>query len=264
LLGKPRLLASRVIEGNGWVDCAHGRFPIPAPATLAILGARGIALSQCNEPQELVTPTGAALLAELAESFGPMEGLVADKIGFGLGTRENKTRPNVLRAVLGTVEQPTQPHDWASDQVTMLEANLDDINPELLGHFVETALAAGALDVYYTSVQMKKNRPGVLLSILCANDDADRLTELILIETSSFGVRRHTAERRKLTREFVQVATSFGPVTVKVGKLDGQVVQAAPEFESCKRLGNEQHTPVKAVYEAALSAASALRKPKHD
>ena len=143
LLGKPRVLASRVTDGNGWVDCAHGRFPIPTPATLAILAARGVSVTQCNEPHELVTPTGAALMAELAESLGPMEGLVAEKIGFGLGTRENKTRPNVLRAILGHVEAPTSTHDWETDTVKVLESNLDDINAEILGYFVEKALAEG-------------------------------------------------------------------------------------------------------------------------
>ena len=121
LLGRPRLLASPVVEGNGWIDCAHGRFPIPAPATLAILGARGIALSQCNEPHELVTPTGAALLAEFVEQFAPMQGLVAEKIGFGLGTRETKTRPNVLRVILGESVTPNSLHDWETDTVAVLE-----------------------------------------------------------------------------------------------------------------------------------------------
>src|SRR5258708_8663814 len=128
MLGKPRVRAGRVVEGTGWIDCAHGRFPIPAPATLAILGARGVPLSQCDEPNELVTPTGAALLAEFAESFGPMQGLVAEKIGFGLGTRENKTRPNALRAILGkTTEVATgKANDWETDTIAVLETNLAD------------------------------------------------------------------------------------------------------------------------------------------
>jgi len=259
MLGKPRVLASRVVEGNGWVDCAHGRFPIPAPATLEILGARGIPFSQCNEPQELVTPTGAALLAELVENFGPMEELVADKIGFGLGTRENKTRPNVLRAILGTAAEQTQAHDWQIDTVAVLEANLDDINSEILGNLVETALAAGALDVFHTPIQMKKSRPGVLVSVLCATAEADKFTELMLRETTSFGVRRYTAERRKLNREFVEVQTAYGKVTVKIGRLDGRVVQAAPEFESCKRLAVDGKVPLKDVYEAANLAAASTR-----
>ncbi|HTL57288.1 MAG TPA: nickel pincer cofactor biosynthesis protein LarC [Candidatus Limnocylindrales bacterium] len=255
LLGKPRLQASDVVDGNGWVDCAHGRFPIPAPATLAILGARGIPLSQCNEPHELVTPTGAALLAELVESFGPMQELVAEKIGFGLGTRDNKTRPNVLRAILGESQQVQSANDWQTDTIAVLETNLDDINSEILGQFIETALAAGALDAFHTPIQMKKNRPGVLLSVLCNSSDADNLTELILRETSSFGVRRIYAERRKLKREFQTVQTPYGEVTVKIGQLNGRVIQVAPEFESCKKVASEKSVSLKEVYQAALKAS---------
>lgn len=253
LLGRPRLLASGVVEGTGWVDCAHGRFPVPAPATLAILGGRGIPLTQCEEPHELVTPTGAALLAELVQQFGPMDALIAERIGFGLGTRQNKTRPNVLRAVLGeSASSEKAAHDWESDTVWVLEANIDDLNPEILGQFIETALEAGALDVFHTPIQMKKNRPGVLLTVLCREDQADRFTEMMLRETSSFGVRRHASERRKLAREFSQVRTPYGEVTVKTGRLDGKLVQAAPEFESCKKTAASAGVPLKTVYEAAL------------
>ena len=257
MLDQPRVLASSVVEGVGWIDCAHGRFPIPAPATLAILGARGIPLSQCEEPHELITPTGAALLAEFVEAFGPIRGLVAGKIGYGLGTRDNQTRPNVLRAVLGQAAAETAAHDWQTDTVAILETNLDDINAEILGHFVEQALAAGALDVFHTPIQMKKNRPGVLLTVLCAEADADKFTELMLRETSTFGIRRYSAERRKLAREFRHVQTPFGEVTVKMGNLDGKTIQAAPEFESCKKLAEQAKVPLKAVYEAANQA---LRK----
>jgi uncharacterized protein (TIGR00299 family) protein len=272
MLGKPRVLSAPVTEGTGWVKCAHGRFPVPAPATLAILGARGIGITQCAEPHELVTPTGAALLAEFVESFGPMSGLVAEKIGFGLGTRDNKTRPNVLRAVLGrtgvapvsksrsnrkseTGATPVLPElDWETDRVAVLETNLDDINAEILGHFVEAALAAGALDVFHTPIQMKKNRPGVLLTVLCAEAEADKFSEMILLETSAFGVRRTIAERRKLRREFKTVKTKFGSVTIKEGTLNGQVVQAAPEFESCRKLAEQKRVSLKQIYEAAIKA----------
>jgi pyridinium-3,5-bisthiocarboxylic acid mononucleotide nickel chelatase len=253
MLGKPRVLAASVVEGTGWVKCAHGRFPIPAPATLAILGARGIGVTQCEEPHELVTPTGAALLAEFVESFGPMSGLVAEKIGFGLGTRDNKTRPNVLRAVLGVSSSKSQVSsglDWEMDRVAVLETNLDDVSSEILGAFMESALAAGALDVFHTPIQMKKNRPGVLLTVLCAEVEADKFSELLLRETTAFGVRRTIAERRKLKREFLTVKTKFGPVTVKLGKLNGKMVQAAPEFESCKKLAAQKRVPLKQVYDA--------------
>ena len=253
MLGGPRLLSAPVVEGTGWINCAHGRFPIPAPATLEILGARSISIDQCDEPHELVTPTGAALLAELVESFGPMRDFAPTKIGYGLGSRENKTRPNVLRALLGETQAATG-HDWEIDTVAILETNLDDINAEILGGFVEKALAAGALDVFHTPIQMKKNRPGVLLTVLCSTLDADRFSESLLRETSAFGVRRHTTERRKLRRELVTVETPFGKVSVKLGRLDGQIIQAAPEFESCKGLADQKNLPLKQVYEAAIRA----------
>ncbi len=276
MLGKPRTLASPVIEGTGWIDCAHGRFPVPAPATLAILGARGIGITQCDEPHELVTPTGAALLAEFVESFEPMENLVAEQIGYGLGSRENKTRPNVLRAVLGKaakIHPPSQNcgamkgpkfkvanmRDWETDRIAVLESNLDDINAEILGHFVDTALAAGALDVFYLPIQMKKNRPGVLLTVLCAESRADDFSEMILRETSAFGVRRTCAERRKLRREISQIKTPFGKITVKLGRFNGKVVQATPEFESCKKLAARAKVPLKDVYEAANRAIGVKR-----
>jgi uncharacterized protein (TIGR00299 family) protein len=265
MLGKPRVIASPVVEGTGWIRCAHGRFPIPAPATLAILGARRIGITQCDEPNELITPTGAALLAEFAESFEPMTGIVAEKIGFGLGSRENKTRPNVLRAVLGNQSkvQSSKPKaagpgssalDWETDRIAVLETNLDDINAEILGSFVEAALAAGALDVFHTPIQMKKNRPGVLLTVLCAEAEADKFSELVLRETTAFGVRRTIVERRKLQREFATVKTRFGKVTVKLGKLNGKVVQAAPEFESCKKLAAQKKVPLRQIYEAVNKA----------
>ncbi len=256
LLGKPRVLAAPVVEGTGWINCAHGRFPIPAPATLAILGERGIPITQCDEPHELVTPTGAALLAQLVEQFGPMRGLVAEKIGFGLGTRDNKTRPNVLRAILGTTAPSSATHDWQVDTVAILETNLDDVNPEILGNFIDRALADGALDVFHTPIQMKKNRPAVLLTVLCPETEADKFTEMILRETSTFGLRRTTAERRKLSREFVEVDTSFGKIPVKIGKLDGRIVQAAPEFEACRKVSEAANVPLKQVYEAANKAFS--------
>lgn len=267
ILGKPRVLASPVTEGTGWIRCAHGRFPVPAPATLAILSARGIGVTQCEEPHELVTPTGAALLAEFTEGFGIMENLVAEKIGFGLGTRENKTRPNVLRAVLGTQPKAQSPKskanasglDWESDKVAVLETNLDDCSGEILGAFVETALSAGALDVFHTPIQMKKQRPGVLLTVLCAETDADKFSEMILRETTAFGVRKTIAERKKLRREFKDISTPHGKVSVKIGRLGGKVIQTAPEFESAKKVAAKAGVTVKQVFTAAIQATKNLK-----
>ena len=255
MLGRPRVRAANPIEGTGTIRCAHGTFPIPAPATLEILRERGVTLQQCEEPGELITPTGAALLAEFAESFGPMRELAVEKIGYGLGTRQNKTRPNVLRAVLGEESKTSDAGlDWETDTMAVLETNLDDINAELLGAFVEQALAAGALDVFHTAVQMKKNRPGVLLTVLCADADADKFSELILRETTAFGVRRTRAERRKLRREMTTVATKFGEVAVKLGWLGGKIIQASPEFESCRQAAARAGVTVREVYETAVKS----------
>jgi len=180
---------------------------------------------------------------------------VVTRIGFGLGTRDNKTRPNVLRAILGESSEPSaSANDWETDTISVLETNLDDINSEILGHFAEKVLAAGALDVFHTPIQMKKNRPGVLLTILCAVSDADKFSEMILRETSAFGVRRSTSERRKLQRELQTVKTKFGEVTVKLGKLNGKIIQASPEFEACKKLADAKNVLLKEIYAAAIHA----------
>jgi uncharacterized protein (DUF111 family) len=161
----------------------------------------------------------------------------------------------VLRAILGEgARGGEESHDWLTDSVVVLEANLDDINAELLGQFVETALAAGALDVFHTPIQMKKSRPGVLLTILCEGSEADRITELMLRETTSFGVRRYNAERRKLRREFTTVRTAYGEVSIKIGRLDGKVLQVAPEFESCKKVAAQARVALKEVYAATIQA----------
>jgi uncharacterized protein (TIGR00299 family) protein len=258
LLGRPRVVSTPAVEGSGTVHCAHGLLPVPAPATLEILRARGIPFTQCDEPHELVTPTGAALLAEFAEEFGPLHDVVVQRVGYGLGTRDNRTRPNVLRASLCLpATAQTSAHDWQTDTIVVLETNLDDLSGEVLGQLVPKALAAGALDVFHTPIQMKKNRPGVLLTVLCTPPNADRFTELLLRETSSFGVRRTFAERRKLHREFTVVNTAFGDVSVKLGLLDGRVVQAAPEFEPCRLLAELAGVPVRVVIEAALRALPA-------
>lgn len=252
LLGKPRVLVGPLREGRGWIDCAHGRFPLPAPATAEIL--QGWALEQTDEPFESITPTGAAIVAEFAQSSPLMPPMRIERIGYGIGSRDLPQRPNVLRAILGeTSEFPAA--SFATDTVIELETNLDDISAELLGAAVEHLTAAGALDVTLAPLQMKKNRPGVRLSILCHAADESRLVELVLTETSAFGLRRSQKRRYKLDRRFAQVPTPFGEITVKLGLHGSRVVQVAPEFESCRVASERTGEPLRVIYQAAMAAA---------
>ena len=249
-LGVERVTCSPLFEGTGWIRCAHGRFPLPAPATAEILA--GIPLRQIEEPFEFVTPTGAALAAEFADGFGPMPNVRILKIGYGIGTRDTPSRPNVLRAILAeTVEAPSE----TADTIACIETNLDDQSPELTGAALEKAMAAGALDAFLTPVQMKKNRPGVILTVLCPAADANRFAALLLEETSAFGVRITEARRVKLERRFETVRTPFGEVTVKLGLRDGTVLHATPEFESCRAAAQAAGVPVRTVLAAASAAA---------
>lgn len=250
-LGAPRVLASPLVEGSGFIDCAHGRFPLPAPATLEILA--GIPLRQIDEPMEFITPTGAALLAEFAADFGPMPTLAVERIGYGVGTRNSPHRPNVLRAVLGETTDVSE-----TDTVTELETNLDDLTPELAAAAVEKLLAVGALDAFVTPVQMKKGRPGFRLTALVDPPRADEFARLILRETSAFGVRMHECRRIKLRREMTSIETPFGPIAVKLGWLGDERVQAAPEFESCRAAAEAAGATVREVYLAAQAAATRL------
>lgn len=245
-LGVDAVHASRLTEGTGWIECAHGKFPLPAPATLEILS--GVPLSQIDEPVEFITPTGAAILAEFASSFGPMPDIRIEKIGYGAGTRDTKPRPNVLRAVLGEVADTL---DAESDEITKIETNIDDMSPELAGAAMERLFAAGALDVFFTPAQMKKNRPGFLLTVLCSEEATAALSKIILTETSAFGVRLQRMRRVKLRREFRDVATPYGSVRIKLGFLGDELVQAAPEYESCREVAQKAGVSVRDVHLAA-------------
>ena len=248
-LGAPRVIASPLVEGSGFIRCAHGQFPLPAPATLEILA--GIPLRQIEERGEFLTPTGAALLAEFAESFGPMPTLAVERIGYGAGTRNPPHRPNVVRAVLAAAT----PVDAEADVVTEIESNLDDLSPELLGAATTRLLAAGALDVFVTPILMKKNRPAHRLTVLVEPARAEEFARLILRETTAFGVRLHDCRRRKLRREVTSVETAFGLVEIKRGWLGDELVQATPEFESCRRAAEARSVSVREVYVAAQAAA---------
>lgn len=238
--------ASPLTEGTGWIDCAHGRFPLPAPATLEILA--GIPLRQTDDPLERITPTGAALLAEFASAFGPMPETKIEKIGYGLGTRDPESRPNVLRAVLGEAAEISSSE---TGEICQIETNLDDFTPELAGAAMERLLAAGALDVFFTPVQMKKNRPGFVLAVLCAPEKCEELGRIVLTETSAFGLRIHRTARRTLRREFHDVETAYGPVRIKLGFLGDELVQAAPEYESCREAARRAGVSVRDVHLAA-------------
>ena len=254
-LGVDEIYVSALADGHGWVDCAHGRFPIPAMATLEIL--RGIPVAQIDEPFEFITPTGAAIAAEFAAAFGPMPRLKVEKIGYGLGSRELPSRPNVLRTVIGELvtETGVESGEYATDTVTQIETNIDDLSPEITGSLIDRFLAAGALDAFLVPAQMKKNRPGILLTVLCEARLVDALSKVIFEETSSFGLRLTEKRRLKLERRIESVPTPHGAVQVKLGfDGKGRLLQVAPEFESCKAVGAASGQPVREVYLAAMQA----------
>ena len=256
-LGVDEIQSSPPRLGSGFVETAHGQFPVPAPATLELL--KGIPVRSSDEPVELVTPTGAALLAEFCTKFSQaMPAMSIEKIGYGAGSRDLDKAPNVLRAVLGVASAVPYPSSEEADAVAVIETNIDDMNPQLFGDVMERLLAAGALDVFLTPVQMKKNRPGTLLTVLCERNHVDALAELLLTHTTSFGLRVHEAQRRKLAREIVKVKTRFGEIEVKVGRLGGKIVARSPEFESCRQAATKFNVSVKEVHGEAARAAGEI------
>jgi uncharacterized protein (TIGR00299 family) protein len=249
LLGAERIMASPVPTGRGTIKTAHGELSAPAPATAELL--KGIPLAASNIEGELTTPTGAAILSVLADSFGPVPAMTIDKIGYGAGSADWPGRPNILRILLG---QSAAADNAACEQVCLLETNLDDASGELLGYAIERLWNAGALDVYTTSIQMKKNRPGVLISVLCHLTEAAGLEEILFRETPTLGVRRLAIDRRLLARKSHTVATPWGPIEGKINQLPGGAWRFAPEFESCRRVALEHNLPLREVYEAAQQA----------
>ncbi|MEA3188465.1 MAG: pyridinium-3,5-bisthiocarboxylic acid mononucleotide nickel chelatase [Chthoniobacter sp.] len=248
-LGVQKIFFSPLQDGRGWTETMHGRFPVPAPATLEIL--KDVSIAQVDEPFEMITPTGAAIAAEFAESFGLMPRMKISRIGYGLGSRKSANRPNVLRVSLGEIEEAG---GYDTDTITRLETNIDDLSPEITGAVMEKLFAAGALDVFFTPIQMKKNRPGVQLSVLCESSDVQKIANLLFSETTSFGLRMREMQRLKLERRFENVQTPFGEIAVKLGLKNGAVVQAAPEFESCRIVSEKTGQPLRAIYDAARQA----------
>ena len=248
LLGIEPLYCSPLNVGSGMVECDHGRLPVPAPATIELL--KGIPVFSSGVQAELVTPTGAAVVSTLAKGFGPLPSMKVEAVGYGAGSRDLGELPNVLRITIGEAV----PAEAGLERLLMLEANLDDMNPQLCGFFTERALAAGALDVFFAPVQMKKNRPGLLLSVLCRLDQRESLMDLFFQETPTLGVRGHEVFRRALEREWVPVPTPYGEVRIKVARRDGQVLNFSPEFEDCRRLATENAVPLRKILQEATFA----------
>jgi hypothetical protein len=232
--------------GGGMVDCAHGRFPVPAPATADLL--RGLPTYSAHIEKELVTPTGAALIRTLAPTFGPQPAMRVQQIGYGAGTRNDKDFPNVLRLSIGESGEATH------SAVAVLQTAIDDLSPQILAHVTERALALGALDVMSTAVQMKKGRLGTLITILADDAQIPTLEDLLLRETSTLGVRIHHERRSCLDRTHITVTTPYGDIRIKLGSRNGETYNAAPEFEDCRAAAQKHNAPVKQVIQAAIAA----------
>jgi uncharacterized protein (TIGR00299 family) protein len=246
--------------GGGVVRCAHGRFPVPAPATVELLA--GAPVYSSGIEAELVTPTGAALVAALVKRFTAFPEMVIEKAGYGAGTQDFPAHANVLRIVVGEsrVARPAV----REEKVAVLETNLDDMNPQIFGYLMELLFEAGALEVFTTPVQMKKNRPGALLSVLSRPDDADRLAEIVLRETTTLGIRRREETRQVLARTLKTVSTRFGDVRVKVASWNGTVTGCAPEYEDCRRIAQRDRVPLKRVIEEAAEQCLKLEAGSRD
>jgi uncharacterized protein (TIGR00299 family) protein len=237
--------------GGGIVECAHGTFPIPAPATLELLKNAPVYSGEIQK--ELVTPTGAAIVHVLASRFGRFPRMKTEKIAYGAGTRNFKNYPNVVRLSLGEAVLDEQDHaPGPTEEISILEANVDDMTPQVFGYVMERTLAAGALDVFGTAVQMKKNRPGMLLTVLCRPEDSRGLTQLIFAETTTLGVRMRKEKRAVLARRHVTIQTKWGDIRMKLANLNGSVSNYAPEYEDCRRIAEQQHVPLKAVMQEAV------------
>jgi uncharacterized protein (TIGR00299 family) protein len=248
LLGIERFISSPVHVGSGFVQMEHGQFPVPPPAVAELL--KGVPFYSTEIKGELLTPTGAAIITTVSEGYGPMPSMESSTVAYGAGTREYDNFPNVLRVFVGE----TLGDEPRVERLLMIETNIDDLSPQVLGHVMDQAFDLGALDCYFTPVQMKKNRPGILLSILCEHRLKNQLMQLLFIETTTLGIRTYEVERRALERTTVPVETPYGPIDVKVARLNGQVVNEMPEFEQCRRAAKESGVPLKRVEEAVRVA----------
>jgi len=248
LLGVDEFACSAFDVGAGQVKTAHGLLPVPAPATAELL--RGAPTYSSGIERELVTPTGAAIATTLATRYAEIPEMTLRAVGYGAGSADLKEKANVMRLLIGDKEISEPGEHWDAP-ISVIETNLDDLSPQIYGYFVDRALAAGALEVFSTSVLMKKNRPGQLLTLLCEQANLSRLMDLIFRETTTIGVRTYEVRRKTLDRELIPVATPFGEVRVKVSRLNGTVLTAMPEYEDCQRIAAARGIPLKEVIAAA-------------
>jgi pyridinium-3,5-bisthiocarboxylic acid mononucleotide nickel chelatase len=249
-LGVDEWVCSPLNVGGGTVVCAHGAFPIPAPATLELLKNAPVYSGEIQK--ELVTPTGAAIVSVLASRFSQFPAMKTEKIGYGAGTRNFKNSPNVLRLTVGETTAAQHESAFPMEEITVLEANVDDMTPQVFGYVMEQALQNGALDAFGTPVQMKKSRPGMLLTVLCRTEDSQRLTKFILSETTTLGVRMRHESRAALARRHVSVSTKWGDVRMKLANLNGSISNYAPEYEDCRQIAKEKKVPLKTVMQEAI------------
>lgn len=246
-LGIERVVCSPLPLGSGTIKCDHGILPVPAPATALLL--KGVPVAATDEPGELTTPTGAAILTELADSFGTMPAMTIRQVGLGAGSREGRSRPNVVRVMLGDAAESCE-----ADCVTVLEANIDDTSPEVLGYTIDRLLNAGALDAYCMPIHMKKSRPAALLTVLAPGDRVGELEAVIFEETTTFGIRRYQVARSKLARRVETVETPYGPIRVKIGMRAGRVLTVAPEYDDCSRAAMRCDVALRVVMDEAVNA----------
>ena len=258
-----RVVVSPLNVGGGMVRSAHGVFPVPAPATVALLKDAPVYSSGIQA--ELLTPTGALILTEYAASFGPVPAMRVTSVGYGAGDRDLPETPNVVRVLVGEATGGDQPSGLSAldppkgvsphaMSVVVLECEIDDMNPQIFGHLMDRLYAAGALEVFYSAVQMKKNRPGTLMTIVARPGDRETLSEIVFRESTTIGVRYHEMSRDCLEREMVSVATAVGPVRFKVARRHGQIVNAQPEFEDLAKLAAERSIPIKEIQALAQKA----------
>ena len=238
-LGIERIYCSKLNVGTGFVEFSHGKFPAPAPATAEIL--KGVPIYHNNIESELVTPTGAAIITAFAEKFGEMPAMKVEKIGYGAGTKD-LGQPNVLRVFYGELA------NGKNGVINIIEANIDNMNPEICPYVIEKLMENGALDAYLTSIIMKKGRPAIKLSVLCEIKDTDKLCKIIFDETTTLGVRIFSAEKKKLDREIKIIKTKYGNVRVKISKLNGEIKNIMPEYEDCAKIAKKYKIPLKRVY----------------